>query len=58
MLTGDPVLGAIVTPSVASAIAEANPRIQMHNILGAGHNIRREQFEAYMQVVGDFLAQA
>lgn len=56
LVTGDPVLGAIVTPAVAGEIGKSNPRIQVHNIAGAGHNIRREQFEAYMQVVGDFLA--
>jgi len=55
LLTGDPALGAIVTPAVASTIAESNPLIQVHNIAGAGHNIRRDRFEEYMQVVRDFL---
>ena len=56
LVTGDPALGGIVTPTVARTMSESNPRIQVHNIPGAGHNIRRERFEEYIQVVGDFLA--
>jgi len=54
LVTADPALGAIVTPEVA-AQAAANPKIKVAHIPGAGHNIRRENFDQFMQVVTVFL---
>lgn len=56
MITADPALGAIVTPDVAREAAELNERLQFAHIAGAGHNIRRERFEAYVEAVREFLA--
>jgi pimeloyl-ACP methyl ester carboxylesterase len=55
LLTGDPALGAIVTPEVARHIGATNARVQVVHIPGAGHNIRREQFEPYLAAVRRFL---
>ena len=55
-VTGDPELGAIVTPEVSKFVAGENSNIVVEQISGAGHNIRREQFDAFMRTVGTFLA--
>jgi len=55
LITGDPRLGAIVTPEVAKTISKMWRRSQVINIPNAGHNIRRDQFEAYYDVVKKFL---
>jgi pimeloyl-ACP methyl ester carboxylesterase len=57
LITADPEQGAIVTPEVAAEAARLNPRVQVVRLRGAGHNIRREQFEEYLQAVRAFLAQ-
>jgi N-formylmaleamate deformylase len=56
MLTADPELGARITPEVAAKVRAANPNIEIVNIPGAGHNIRREQLSAYLDAVQAFLA--
>ena len=56
LITGDPELGAIVTPALAAAAAAANARIEIAHIPGAGHNIRRDQFATYLRQVRSFLA--
>ncbi len=56
LISADPEAGAIVSPEVAQ-IAAANPLIQTVHLPGAGHNIRREQFEAYLNAVTTFLSQ-
>lgn len=56
MLTADPELGARITPKVAAEIQAANPNIEVVHIPGAGHNIRREQLDAYLAAVRAFLA--
>lgn len=55
LITADPELEAIVTPEVAEKAKELYPQLEIAHIPGAGHNIRREQFDAYMQTVLDFL---
>jgi len=57
LLTADPDK-AIVTPEIAAQAQAMNENIQWVRIEGAGHNIRREQFEAFLQAVTSFLAQA
>jgi N-formylmaleamate deformylase len=55
VVTADPALGAIVSPEVAQEAVRLNPRLQIAHIPGAGHSIRREQFEVYFATVGAFL---
>jgi pimeloyl-ACP methyl ester carboxylesterase len=57
LVTGDPERGAIVTPQVAAQVAARNERVRIAHIAGAGHNIRREQFDRYLAVVREFLAE-
>ncbi len=58
LITADPKRGAIVTPEVAQEAAALWPRGRVVHIPGAGHNIRREQFEPYLEAVRGFLAKA
>lgn len=46
---------AVVSPAVATTAASLNPHLTVSHISPAGHNIRREQFEAFLKVVRDFL---
>jgi len=55
LIGADVTRGAIVGAAQAGAAQALNPNIQAAIISGAGHNIRREQFEAYMAVVRRFL---
>ena len=57
LITADPDRGALVTPQVAQQVAEMNGVIQVAHIPGAGHNIRREQFQAYVREAKKFLAE-
>jgi pimeloyl-ACP methyl ester carboxylesterase len=57
LITADTDKGAIVTPEIAEAATDLNPKIEVVRIEGAGHNIRREAFELYMEVVMAFLAE-
>ena len=56
LITGDTHLGAIVSPEIAGQVKAANPLIEVIHIPGAGHNIRREQLDAYLAAVKGFLA--
>lgn len=56
LVTGDPDKGAIVTPEAAAEAERLNPRLKVVRLRGAGHNIRREQFDGFVQAVRDFLA--
>jgi UDP-N-acetylglucosamine 3-dehydrogenase len=56
LITADTEKGAIVTPEVAEAAQALNPKIEVAHIGGAGHSIRREAFDAYVDIVKDFLA--
>ncbi len=56
LLIADPGLGAITTAETAKDIAKVNPNIVVRQIADAGHNIRRDQFGAYLAAVQDFLA--
>ena len=55
LITSDPEKGAIVTPEVALEASHMWKNGQIIHIAGAGHNIRREQFERYKDVVTTFL---
>jgi len=55
LIAADPVQGAIVTPEVAAEAVSLMQHGQVAHIVDAGHNIRRDQFEAYMTAVREFL---
>lgn len=56
ILRADAEKGAIVTPQVAGMLVDLNPRLEPVHIAGAGHNIRREQFGAFVTGVREFLS--
>jgi N-formylmaleamate deformylase len=55
LITADPERGAIVTPAVAEEAAQLWRTGRIVHIPGAGHNIRREQYEPYRAAVTAFL---
>ena len=54
-MTADTKKGSALTPEAAAALQEWVPHLELTHIPGAGHNVRREQFERYMQIVRGFL---
>ncbi len=54
LITADVEAEALVSPKVAAEIAQ-QANIEVVHISGAGHSIRREQFEQYVEVVTTFL---
>lgn len=56
LLYADPERGGGVTAERAAEMQNLLPQLQTVHIAGAGHNIRREQFAAYMDAVKSFLA--
>lgn len=57
LITADVGAGAIVSQETAQAAVGLNPNIQVAHIPNAGHSIRRENFEPYVRVVREFLAE-
>lgn len=57
LLTADPERGAIVTEAEAKVMRELIPQLRVIHIPGAGHNIRREQFAHYIDLVSAFLSE-
>jgi pimeloyl-ACP methyl ester carboxylesterase len=57
LITADVAKGAIVTPEMAAEAQRINPNIQVAHFPAAGHNIRREDFAAYLAAVRSFLAE-
>ena len=55
LITADLDRGAIVRPEVAAAMQQQMPQLQIAHISGAGHSVRREQFDRYIAVVRSFL---
>ena len=53
LVTGDH--SPTVTPAAAAQAKELWPQLQTVRIEGAGHNVRRDQFEPYWQAVSAFL---
>ena len=56
LITADPALGGIVTDETAAELRALIPQLEVVNIPDAGHSIRRDQFDRYMEVVREFLA--
>jgi pimeloyl-ACP methyl ester carboxylesterase len=57
LIAADPARGAIVTEESAAALQALVPQLRIAHIPQAGHNIRRDQFDRYMEVVRAFLAE-
>jgi pimeloyl-ACP methyl ester carboxylesterase len=55
LITADLDRGAIVQPEHAANMQRQMPQLQIAHIPGAGHNIRREQFERFIAVTRSFL---
>jgi pimeloyl-ACP methyl ester carboxylesterase len=55
VLTADLEKGAALTPAGVEALQALVPQLQVEYIPHAGHNIRREQFACYLEVVRAFL---
>ncbi len=58
LLCGEAEQGGLVTPQLAAEATRLNPRIQAVQIKGAGHNIRRENFDDFLAAVRAFLNDA
>ena len=58
LITADPERGAILTNDDVAELQKSVPHLKRVHISGAGHNIRREQFSRYMEVVNSFLNQS
>ena len=55
LIRGEPERGGMVTPDLAAEAEAVNPRIRVVQIECAGHNVRRENFPAYLAAVRGFL---
>ena len=55
LMTADTDRGAVLDAAGAAALKHMVPHLQIAHISGAGHNIRREQFAPYMQIVNTML---
>ena len=53
-MTGDPELGAIVTPETAREATRLWKNGEVSHISGAGHNIHRDRYDETMAVVRTF----
>jgi len=58
LITGDPQLGAVVTPEAAQQAAQLWKQGEVVHIAGAGHNIRRDRYAEMMGAVKAFLNKA
>lgn len=56
LLIGNPALGALVDSTAADALRALVPGLSVAHIAGAGHNIRRDQPDRYLEAVRPFLA--
>jgi N-formylmaleamate deformylase len=56
LVTSDPERGGIVTPEAADQAKHLLPSLRVVRLQGAGHNIRREQFDGFVGAVQEFLA--
>jgi len=56
LVTSDPERGGIVTPEAAAEAQQILPTLRVIRLEGAGHNIRREQFDPFVAASQSFLA--
>jgi pimeloyl-ACP methyl ester carboxylesterase len=55
LITSDPDKGGIVSPEAAAEAATILPSLEVVRLAGAGHNIRREQYDGFIEAVRGFL---
>ena len=55
LVTADVTMNAIVSAATAQEAASLSPNLQIAHVPNAGHNIRRENYPAFMQAVWAFL---
>ncbi len=55
LICADPERGAATTPAQAELLKQMTPQLQVAQIAGAGHDIRRDQFDAYVATIQKFL---
>jgi pimeloyl-ACP methyl ester carboxylesterase len=55
LITSDPERGGIVTPEASAEAQQILPSLKAIRIEGAGHNIRREQFDPFLAAATSFL---
>jgi len=51
LITADPQRGAILTDEDVAELEKFVPHLKREHIPGAGHNIHREQFSRYMEII-------
>lgn len=56
ILHGEAARGSLMTPELLAEIRALNPAVRAHEIPGAGHNTRRENFAVFLQVLRAALA--
>jgi hypothetical protein len=56
LITADPERGAILDKNDVDRLKTFVPHLENVRIPGAGHNIRRDQFSRYMNVVREYLS--
>ena len=56
LLSGDKEGEVAVTPTIAQEVNALNPSIQIKRLSGAGHNVRRDNYADYLQLIQTFLA--
>jgi N-formylmaleamate deformylase len=56
LITADPAHGSLVTKDGAAALKSLIPQLKIAHIPGAGHSIRHDQLNAYLQAAQTFLA--
>ncbi|GCF09871.1 alpha/beta fold hydrolase [Dictyobacter arantiisoli] len=57
LITGEPARGSMVTAEIAQQVLQHWPNGKHVHITGAGHSIRRDQYQAYMTAVSQFLTE-
>lgn len=58
LIYGESERGGLVTADIAQMAMQINPRIRAICIKGAGHNVRRENFEGFLSAVRPFLTES
>lgn len=56
LITAEVARGAATSPEAAAALRHQLPQLEIAPIAGAGHSIRRDQFDAYLAAVRAFLS--
>jgi len=51
LIHGDTTLGGLVSPEIAKEFAAVVPQTTVEHIAGAGHNVRREQFDQFVEAL-------